>query len=74
METIHFDDEGNDAPDYLRETREIESVYGLSGTFTYLSEYWTFEIYVVLLSEAQFTIGIAFAAVIGVVFFITVSL
>jgi len=74
METIHFDDEGTDAPIYLRETREIESVYGLPDTFTYLYEYWTFEIYVVLLSEAQFTIGVAFVAVIGVVLFITVSL
>ena len=74
METIHFVDEGADGADYLRETRKIESLYGIPDTFSYLYEYWTFEIYVVLMQEARFTIGMALMAVIGVVLFITVSL
>mmetsp|Transcript_3979 Transcript_3979/g.5042 ORF Transcript_3979/g.5042 Transcript_3979/m.5042 type:complete len:159 (-) Transcript_3979:451-927(-) len=74
IETKHIPDPGRDAEAYLRDVRAIESQYGIGETISYLRVYRDFEVYVVLLKEGVFTLSMALAAVVCVVFFITASL
>lgn len=58
----------------MKDVRKLEKDFGLDGTFSRTLVFRDFETYSVLGSEATFTLSMAMLAVVGVVFFITVSL
>jgi Niemann-Pick C1 protein len=72
--TEFFEDPGRDALAYLTEIRKIESLYGLTETFSFERSYADLEIYIVLIGETIASLALAVLTVIFVVLFITMNL
>ena len=66
-----IDDVSSQGPQYLRDVRDLESNYGVNGTFSYSAEYLDFEQYFIFTKEASVSITLSLIAVVLVILLIT---